>query len=158
MRWADPDSIHLTLKFLGDVTPDQLEQVKTAAQRAAEACSGLSLQTAGLGCFPNFQRPKVVWVGVEGQRDRLAALRDRVEGAIAPLGFATEERPFNPHLTLGRTKTKERRVLAVIGDAVQAAQESANARWENTHLSLMQSTLTPSGAVYTALAAFPLKS
>lgn len=158
VRWVDPASIHLTLKFLGDVTAVQLEQVKIAAQRAAESSSVLSLQTARLGCFPHFQRPKVIWVDVQGQRDRLMALRDCVENEIAPLGFPTEERAFSPHLTLGRVKTNERRLLGIIGYAVQEAQGGEAVQWENTHLCVMQSTLTPSGAVYTALATFSLKS
>lgn len=154
VTWVAAENVHLTLKFLGDVPLSKLDQVKEAAQKAAVGTVDFSLTAEGLGCFPTPRRPKVIWVGVNGEKNHLAALRDRIESHIAPLGYPTEDRPFSPHLTLGRVKATDGRTLGLIGDLVKRTQVGKIANWVCSGISVMQSTLKPTGAVYTPLAHF----
>lgn len=156
VRWVPAENIHLTLKFLGDVNPNQVEAIQAGLERACHNAYVHQLIAVGLGCFPNPRRPKVVWVGVGGGVEQLKHLRDQVEAEIAPLGFPTEERPFSAHLTLGRVKTEDSRVQAQVGEIIQATHVGEIAEWTSTIFSLMQSTLKPSGAEYNALAQIEL--
>jgi 2'-5' RNA ligase len=98
----------------------------------------------------------VVWLGLKGQLDTLQSLRDQVEARISPLGYPTEKRPFSPHLTLGRLKSSTPREVSAIGKAVEGASLGEVARWTAQTVSIMQSTLRPDGAIYTALAKYSL--
>jgi 2'-5' RNA ligase len=109
-----------------------------------------SLQTGELGMFPNYRRPRVVWLGVEGDVEVLAQLQVAVEQYIAPLGFPTEQRPFNPHLTLGRTiKEPSTAQLASITQAVQQSPVPEKIVFPVNEVVLMRSELGPQGAKYT---------
>lgn len=100
VRWVRDEGLHATLKFLGSVRPETLSELRTRLAEALSACPALTVRVAGLGVFPNLQRPRVVWVGLESPD--LPALARRVETAAAALGFPPESRPFHPHITLGR--------------------------------------------------------
>jgi RNA 2',3'-cyclic 3'-phosphodiesterase len=156
-RWVAPDSVHLTLKFLGDVTPSRVEVVTQALHEACAPAKPFQIALSGLGCFPSRQRPRVVWIGVTGDLEPLQALQRSVETALQSLGFVAERRPFQPHLTLARIKdgagTSERAELMTWMDAIQIAPSAPMAVRE---LDLIRSELRPSGAVYTRLASFPL--
>ena len=102
IRWVKPDSIHLTLKFLGQVPSDQIALILSSLRAAVASQHTFTLEVAEAGCFPNLHRPRVVWVGVQEHDHRLHGLQRAVENAIAPLGYPTEIRDFTPHLTLGR--------------------------------------------------------
>lgn len=149
LKWVNPAGIHLTLKFLGEITPAQAEQVKAGVQKAASG-GAFTLRVGQLGCFPNPRRPKVLWVGIEGEVDKLQQLRDTVEAEIAPLGFPTEDRPFNPHLTLART---HRRTAL---EALATHEIGHVGEWHISELSVMRSVLKPTGAEYTALGTYQL--
>ena len=155
VRWAKPDGVHLTLKFLGEVAEDREPELIAAMGRAAAPPPGsrpgsatLVLRLSGFGVFPDPRRPRVVWAGVEPE-PALELLQHRVEREFEPLGFPTEGRPFRPHLTLGRAERDARS-----GDfrGLEAALEAA--QFEETvtidTVDLMQSTLQRSGAVYHA--------
>jgi RNA 2',3'-cyclic 3'-phosphodiesterase len=156
LRWVRPEGIHLTLAFLGDVA---VERVDPIAEALAEACAGhapFTVSVAGMGCFPNVRRPRVVWVGVEEPSGALARLQHDIEQALVPLGFGPEGRAFSPHLTLGRVKGGSREALAALGAYVERAKvRIGEMKVETVHL--MRSDLRPSGAVYTALAVVPLE-
>jgi len=156
IRWVRAEGIHLTLKFLGDVPAEALPDIKAATESAASGCGHISLRAEGLGCFPNAKRPRVVWVGLQGQLDTLHSLRDQVERHVSPLGYPTEKRPFNPHLTLGRVKSSNAREVSAIGQAVEKTSAGELARWTAQSLSIVQSTLRPEGAIYTTLATYNL--
>lgn len=157
VKWVDPEGIHLTLKFLGSVESTALPQIIEAMTRAAQPASPLSLQLGGLGVFPNWQRPQVVWVGLGGEIDKLAGLQRSLDKALSPLGFTPETRPFRAHLTLGRLREraspKDKRDFATWAQAVKS---ESNLSFEVTALRLMKSQLTPSGAIYSQLAAAKL--
>ena len=157
IRWVKPDSIHLTLKFLGQVPSDQLDLITSSLRAAVALHTVFALEISGAGCFPNLHRPRVVWAGVVDQDHHLAAVQRAVENAIAPLGYPSEQRDFTPHLTLGRLARDVRQLdQKKIGETVQAAQVGLLGRWEVKHVALIRSDLKPSGAEYTTLAHTPL--
>ena len=164
VRWVAPEGIHLTLKFLGDVDPDRLPEIEQALGSACAAYAPFSLRIGALGCFPNLQRPRVIWIGVDdagAKRDAdkggaLTALQRDIERAISPLGFPTEQRGFHPHLTLGRVKNgrKPAELEALGAYTTRAKVRGGQMQVDSVHL--MQSELLPAGAVYSALAVIPL--
>ncbi|MFN8482608.1 MAG: RNA 2',3'-cyclic phosphodiesterase [Anaerolineae bacterium] len=158
LRWVNPDSIHVTLKFLGDVLPSQMPAITEALGGVVPRHAAFSVAVAGLGAFPNLSRPNVIWVGLDGQLAPLQKLRDDIEAVIAPLGFPTERRPFQPHLTLVRIKDAPSADLKLIGDAVRRAEARRLGQIAVREVALMQSELRREGAVYTQLAAFALRA
>ncbi len=157
VKWVDPGSLHLTLKFLGNAAADSIPEITLAMRRAAGPHSPFHLQLAGTGAFPNWQRPQVMWAGVGGDLDRLEALQKDVEAVVSPLGFPTEPRPWSAHLTLGRLRDR-----AGGDDRRRFAQFAQGVGWktplsfEVDAISLIRSQLTPAGPIYTDLAAAPL--
>lgn len=152
VRWVRPEGIHLTLKFLGDTTPAQVEQVKAALAKAASEARPFTFTAGGLGCFPNTRAPRVVWVGLQDVTGELRRLRDAVETQVAPLGFPTERRAFSPHLTLGRvqrhaSKPEVREIGAVVAATLLGTLDEMEAR----AVAYIKSDLKPSGAVYATL-------
>jgi 2'-5' RNA ligase len=157
IRWVKADSIHLTLKFLGQVPSDQLDLIILSLRTAVVAHAPFTLEVKDAGCFPNLHRPRVVWVGVHDHDHRLHALQRAVENAISPLGYPTEIRDFTPHLTLGRVARDVRQIdQKKIGEVVQAAEVGLLGKWEVRQVALIRSDLKPSGAEYTILAHAPL--
>jgi 2'-5' RNA ligase len=157
MQWVKPDSVHLTLKFLGDTPEERLADIRAALDRAAGGHARFSIEVEGLGVFPNLRAPRVLWVGLAADSHALARLAADVESALAALGYPPEAKPFMPHLTLARIKDGARD----LGRAL--AQERLLERaWMLGPLaveavSLMRSDLQPSGAVYTELCRARLK-
>jgi len=159
VRWVAPENIHLTLKFIGNADADKMPSVQRAI---ADACTGIApfmLSIAGVGVFPNARRPNVIWVGMGGQVEIAARLAQKIEDACAALGFAREDRPFTPHLTLGRVKrdasTNDRRL---IGEMIESVKVGALGELRVAHVSVMKSVLQPTGSVYTRLYAIGLKA
>jgi 2'-5' RNA ligase len=158
IRWVKPQKIHLTLKFLGDVPADQIDAVAEALRAACVGVPPFEFELAGLGCFPTPRRPRVIWVGTEGDLTLLHQLRDAVEEHIAPLGYPTERRPFRPHLTLGRVKRASPGQARQIGAEITAAKVGTLAQVRVEEVSLMRSDLSPAGAKYTRLAVVRLQA
>ena len=152
--WVAAPNLHLTLRFLGELPPDLLEQVKDALAEAVAGVAPFALHFHGLGAFPGMARPRVLWVGVAEGGPAAQALQARVEAALTRRGFAREERPFSPHLTLGRVR--EPRGLAELQQAMARDARMDFGRLEVQSLSLMRSDLSPAGSRYTELASFPL--
>ena len=158
VKWVDPESVHLTLKFLGGVPADTIPRILEATTGAAQHWPPFSLQIGGTGAFPNWQRPQVFWVGIGGEIGRLTALHRELESALSPLGFPPESRAFSPHLTLGRIRDRasagDRRRF---GEWAQSIRFEARASFRADALRLMKSQLTPAGPVYSQLASVYLK-
>ncbi|MBX3065588.1 MAG: RNA 2',3'-cyclic phosphodiesterase [Anaerolineae bacterium] len=151
VRWTQPESLHLTLKFLGDTPADRLPAIKAALVQAAGGIAPFALTIGGSGVFPNVRAPRILWLGVGGELDTLLQLQAGIERFVAPLGFPTEARPFSAHITSGRVRPDARRdALKPILEAL-AQTGSDLASWQVNAVSLMQSDLKPSGAVYTQL-------
>jgi len=157
IRWVAPSSIHITLKFLGDVEANQLPALHDALVKACEDTPPFVLTLAGLGAFPNTKRPNNLWVGATGHVEVAAQLAQKIDAACTALGFPRETRPFTTHLTLGRVKKdvspSER---ASIGAMVEAMRVNALGDLRVDHVSVMKSELRPRGSVYTRLYAIEL--
>ena len=104
VRWVAPDSIHITLKFLGDVDAAQMPALQRTVANACVGIAPFTLKISGVGAFPNTRRPNVIWVGAHGEVERATLLAKKLEDACEVLGFPREDREFSPHLTLGRVK------------------------------------------------------
>ncbi len=159
VRWVRPEGIHLTLKFLGDVPALRRETLQKALQEAVQGHAAFELTAGGLGCFPSAKRPRVLWIGLQDEAERLLKLRDAVEVHIAPLGYPTEDRPFHPHLTLGRVKRgAKRNVVKQVGALVTSAATPDRYTLPVDGVSLIRSELKPTGAEYTQLFHAPLRA
>ncbi len=152
VRWVSPDNMHLTLKFLGNVSRGRVEEIADAIRQATMGFTPFVLQAAGLGCFPNVRRPNVVWVGLEGDVERIVQLAQGIDDALGKRGFPREDRPFSPHLTLGRV-SREARLSdrAALGDAIQKFPQTGYGRVPVKAVHLFQSDLRSGGPVYTVL-------
>src|SRR5206468_2894709 len=146
VKWVRGEGLHLTLKFLGDVADEREPELAAALARAAAGARGLALALGGFGVFPDFRRPRVVWVGIAPEPG-LEILQHRVEQEFAPLGFPTEARAFRPHITLGRA-ARDARPAALTGlEEALGRLEFAETALVSA-LDLMQSTLQSGGPVY----------
>ena len=154
VRWVRPSSIHLTLKFLGNVHPDQVEDIAAAAALAVRDETPISLWAGGIGAFPSVRKPRVIWVGLGGEVERLAKIQAGLESVLEPLGFAREGRGFRPHLTLGRVK--DRRRLQRLIDAMSTLTLPEFNSFDADEIILYKSDLRPTGAIYTKLHRIPL--
>ncbi len=151
-RWVKGEGIHLTLKFLGNVPEEKLEDIYRAVRRACEGYTPFELTIAGLGCFPNVRRPRVVWVGLREETGQLAALQKKVEHELNRLGFPPEGRGFTPHLTLARVRQEAAHAdVEALGKAVAETPAEDLASMQVVAVSVMKSDLKPGGAVYTEL-------
>jgi RNA 2',3'-cyclic 3'-phosphodiesterase len=156
-KWVDPGSIHLTLKFLGNVPTARVDRITQAIKIAAEGIKPFCLELKGLGAFPAINRPQVVWVGLAGDIDLLRHLQKNIETQVSPLGFPTENRPFTAHLTLARLRDTatlpERQKL---GAKIACVEINPGSTINVDSVSLMRSQLRPSGAIYTRLTTISL--
>jgi RNA 2',3'-cyclic 3'-phosphodiesterase len=107
VRWVQLEASHLTLHFLGETERERAELVRLALPEVVAAHASFDLRTAGLGVFPNFRRPRVLWLGLHGPVHRLESLQHDVGGALQGLGFAVGDEPYHPHITLGRVRNDD---------------------------------------------------
>ena len=156
VSWVKPENVHLTLKFLGGVEEARLPSVKQAIQEGLAGQGPLDLFLSGLGVFPNPRSPRVIWVGIEGERERLAQLQARLDQALGRLGFSREARPFSPHFTLGRMRSRQgaSSLMDLLGRL--GGGELGNLKTQS--IELMRSQLHPAGAIYTTLESFSLSA
>ena len=158
VKWVDPSSIHLTLKFLGNIAVDRISAITRAMEEATRELSPFQLKVTGLGVFPNLKRVQVIWVGIGGEVDKLGQLQQRIESSLASLGFTAETRRFTPHLTLARLRDR-----ASPDERHRFGQLIASTKFEAVYtikvdaLNLMRSQLTREGAIYSRLSSVGLR-
>ncbi len=154
VKWVNPRSIHLTLKFLGSITPDQREKVFESVATAVQGEPALTLKTAQPGAFPSMKRPKVFWLGLQPDHlDDLSRIHTKLETELAKNGFPKETRAFKPHLTIGRVKNAK--------NLAEVTKKCIGYTFPQfgipvTKMLVMKSELSRSGAIYTVQKAFPL--
>lgn len=158
VRWTRPEQCHLTLRFLGQVPRAHLTALEQHLADAAAASAGFALELGAPGAFPDLEAPRVLWVGLGGGLEALARLVQRVETAVAGFGDHREERPFHPHLTLGRVAVRDRRVARGLAEQMARAPRPSACAWSVREFRLYRSELRPEGAVYSVLASFPLQA
>jgi 2'-5' RNA ligase len=154
LRWVGAGALHVTVKFLGEQQDRLVPEIDAALRKVGERHAPVSIRTTELGAFPNFRRPRVVWVGMS-PASALGALAEDVDGVLAPLGIARETRAFQSHLTLGRVKDQlSARDAATLAEAAEACHPSRDFAVQT--VDLMRSELGPGGSRYSVLAAVPL--
>jgi 2'-5' RNA ligase len=149
MRWVRPENIHLTLKFLGNISPDQIEPVHSAMISAASSKPAPKLSARGIGVFPGLKSARVLWVGLSGDLDALTAIQRGLEQRLETIGFSKEDRSFKAHLTLARAKEKV--YPETLFSALETCKGFKTGPFTTDMLVLFKSVLEASGAVYTPL-------
>lgn len=149
VRWIEPGNVHLTLKFLGDVREETLGDLCAPLGETCAKHAPFDVGLVGLGAFPSARRARILWVGVGAGSDQLRALAADIDATLASLGFEREKRPYAPHLTLGRVRGRPAS-FDLPSDA------SDRLVFQVHRVELVESTLTPEGAVYETVKAFTL--
>ena len=152
ISWTKPQGQHLTLKFFGDISSEDVKNICSAVQNRVASGQSFNLKIEKLGVFPDARRPRVLWCGVTGDTEKLSIFQKQLDSDFAGIGFPAEDRPFHAHLTLGRIK--DSRGLTGINEALIKYSAFAAEEFNCTELILFQSRLTPQGAIYTKLAEF----
>ncbi|MBI1730010.1 RNA 2',3'-cyclic phosphodiesterase [Candidatus Acetothermia bacterium] len=159
VSWVRPASLHITLKFLGDISEDLIPKLKESVHHAihsTETTSPVSCQFNQLGAFPNINRPRVVWVGCKEEPARLQALAKRLEESLAQLGFEPERGGIVTHVTLGRVKEEGAGVARLVQSMQKIEPFSFPTKLD--HITLMKSDLTPEGSIYTPVFQVPFST
>ena len=151
VRWVATENIHLTLKFLGEISPASVELLSQALQAECDQHAPFDITVSGLGCFPNSHRPRIIWIGLNIPPE-LNRLQHRLETATARMGYAIEDKPFSPHLTIGRIREQATPVeLGNIHDALEKLQVGSLGTFTVQAVHLFKSDLKPAGPEYTCL-------
>jgi RNA 2',3'-cyclic 3'-phosphodiesterase len=152
VAWVPPRNLHVTLHFLGDQTEERLAEAEAALADAAAGSAPMDVTFHGIGAFPGIERPRILWVGLAHGALEVRRLQARVTAALATRGFSAEERPWHPHLTIGRVHD-ERRWRLEAGPPLRGALAQAATTTFGTQrvgeVTLMRSDLSPTGARYT---------
>jgi 2'-5' RNA ligase len=147
IRWVKPANIHLTLRFLGDTPLDLVSNISHEIDVRASKLEPFVLRLGVIGCFPNPRRPRIIWIGLEGDADKLLNLQEMVESAVEKLGWKRENRNFHPHLTIGRVKDSK----LVAHSGIPYNRKLLDRSFSVDSVYLIRSILEPTGAVYSPL-------
>lgn len=148
-KWVRSENIHLTLKFLGNIEVADTAKIIAAMMNTVRDQMPFSLVAKGVGVFPGIRRPKVVWVGLSGQRQSLIQLQGALDANLADIGYPKEKRPFKGHLTIGRIKRAPD--SKTVAEMLQARADFRSDEFRVNQISLFKSELHPTGAVYSKL-------
>jgi len=157
VKWVEPENTHLTLKFLGEISEKQADQIKQVLDKISSDCKPFELSLSDIGAFPELDYPRVIWVGIEKGKKEVEEAAKKIEEELGKLGFANEERPFAAHLTIGRVRSRKN--IQALKEVCQLASlpvnksKPANRPTDElvNSITLYQSKLTPSGPIYTPL-------
>ncbi|NCO33196.1 MAG: 2'-5' RNA ligase [Armatimonadetes bacterium CG2_30_59_28] len=152
IRWVKTVNLHLTLEFFGEVPPGTVERIDEAMRTVAARVSSFTVRLGETGAFPNERRPRVFWLGISEGRQNVCALRETIHGVLSVAGIAGDDKPFEPHITLGRVCSSRgtEEALAVLHTVPQ--EEFGATRVER--VTLFRSDLRPEGAVHTPVREF----
>lgn len=159
VAWVPPPNLHLTLQFLGEQPDPRLAEAEAALEEAAAGVPPFEIALHGLGAFPGLERPRILWVGVAGGAMEARGLQARVASALAARGFPPDDRPWHPHLTIGRVfdeRRWRRDSGSVLAEQIRRLGSAAFGSVPVGAIALMRSDLHPSGARYSQLRGFPL--
>jgi 2'-5' RNA ligase len=154
VKWVNPESIHLTLKFLGNLTKSNIKEVFKGTKEAIRDFSSFQIKTKESGAFPSIKKPRVFWVGLEADNQTLIQLQNKIDDELFRLGFEKDPRRFHPHLTVGRVGSPKN-----IEEVIQKFVEYPfpEIRFKVDQILIMKSELTPKGALYSIQNAISLK-
>ena len=154
VSWVKPDNLHLTIKFVGDVPNTEVSQVCQAVGNAVDSDGPFAVSYEGMGAFPNRERPKVIWIGVDQGSERLVQLHASVDNSLGDLGFLPERRPYQPHLTVGRLRRPV--PSPQLGELMEQYENFSAGTVEVKELLVMASFLGRGGPTYDVMARFRL--
>ncbi len=155
-RWAKSDQLHLTLRFLGDVPADGVEDLKKSVNAVCRNARPLSLRAEGVGFFPNPHSPRVIWVGISDREGRLGDLQKQIETAAGPFSSEPGGKNFTGHVTLGRLKNPRPADTRKLAARAHLLEKRRFGKWPAHEIEIIRSELSPAGARHTSLAAFRL--
>jgi 2'-5' RNA ligase len=156
LKLVKVDNIHLTVVFMGNI---RSEDVRAIGEKAGDVCVGFEpfeIALKGLGVFPNTRRPRVLWLGLEIETERISSFRDSLQERLLDFGVREEKRAFTPHLTLGRFRKLEM-YDPLLGDIISRYADIKGPVGRLEELVMFKSELRPGGAEYTKLKSLPLK-
>jgi len=149
VRWTSPETIHLTLKFFGNIEESRIDPIFKSIKEPIRSTPPFSLKVRGVGAFPHLKNPRVIWIGLVDEREALPSLQKQIETYLEKVGFQPEDRPFRPHLTLGRMKSS--RGKEELAGSMERYREEEFGDFEVEKVVLFKSDLRPSGPIYTPL-------
>ena len=152
VKWFEPGNFHVTSKFFGNTEEDQLGPIGSLIEKELVGFKTVRLKCVGIGCFPKWQYPKVIWAGLRGETQGLIDLQKKLEESFVPLGFPKENREFKLHLTLGRVRIQPKSDGWV--KTLEGLNEKLFGETVVDHLTLYKSELTKKGPIYTAIREF----
>ena len=155
VRWVRPEFIHLTVVFMGDIQSEQISSMGDPLKAVCSNHAPFRISLKPMGCFPNTRNPRVIWLGIDGDIERMSQFRDDLQQALSPFGIKEEERAFRPHLTLGRFKKPGKRQTE-LEQFLETYRDLASPSCTLGELVLFRSDLKPGGAVYTKMLSWPL--
>ena len=156
VKWVKVDSIHLTVVFIGNIRQEEVPEIEEEIKGVCEGYGPFSLSLKGLGVFPNPRRPRVFWVGLDGEIGRMGCLRDDLLGRLKPFGLKEDKRVFRPHLTLGRFRRPERGGSS-LNDIISRYEDFRGPDFSLDELVFFKSELKRDGAIHTRLGTYGLK-
>jgi len=158
VKWVEPNNIHLTLKFLGEIDDKKIEKITKIIDDTAREKNKFQMHISSLGTFPKIDFPRVIWVGVDTGDKETKGIADELEEKIAKIGIPKEDRPFSSHITIGRTRSSLNREKLVQDLKNKAELGGEKLEFYVTKITLFKSTLTPHGPIYEVLKETNLKT
>ncbi len=149
VRWTNPEKIHLTLKFFGNIEESRIDPIFKSIEEPIRNTPPFSLKVRGVGAFPHLKNPRVIWIGLVDEKGTLTSLQKQIETYLEKIGIQPEDRPFHPHLTLGRMKSS--RGKEELAGRMEKHREEDFGDFQVERVVLFKSDLKPSGPIYTLL-------
>ena len=149
VKWVEPEKIHLTLRFLGDMGPEKAEELKKILAETAAGSNPFELTMKDIGAFPGLSSPRVIWAGVGLGAAESTRIAEAIETKLQTIGIPKEERRFHPHMTLGRVRSPKN--CEKLRGIIETIKFEAGSKINVDHLTLFRSRLTPQGSIYTPL-------
>ena len=159
VKWVEPQNIHLTLKFLGEIDEQKLDKIAEITKNVASNRKTLYMRISSIGAFPKISTPRIIWVGINEGYSEIKEIAKELEERLVKLGIPKENRPFSSHITLGRTRSalnREKLIQELI--SAENILNTENLEFPVTKITLFRSTLNSSGPIYEVLKAADLKT
>jgi 2'-5' RNA ligase len=155
VRWVNTDNIHLTVVFMGNIREQDIPAICQAVEKVCVRYGSFHIALTGLGAFPNAVRPRVIWLGLQGNIEKMSFFKKALQKHLQSFGVKEEKRAFRPHLTLGRFKSPGH-IDSQLDNFIRAYKDLSSPECTLSDLILFKSDLKPGGAIYTKLKSWPL--